>query len=357
MRVCIIGEGISVMTLAKALVNKKIYVDVFTKNKDFKLESSRTLGISKDNTDFINKNVINIKKLIWKLKKIEIFSENLINEKLVNFQDNDKELFSIIKNKDLYKVLEKSLLKNKFFKKKIINNKKLSFIENYKLIINCDNSNIITKKFFNKKIVKRYNSFAYTTIIKHEKILNNSASQIFTKLGPLAFLPISSTQTSVVYSVPNSFQKETKIIEELIRFYNFNYKIDKIDKIDKFKLESLNLRSYYHKNILAFGDLLHRVHPLAGQGFNMTIRDIKVLLNIIVYKKNLGLPLDDSINNEFENYAKHRNSIFLNGIDFIYEFFNFERKTKNNFLSKSVKLISNNPLVGKILTRIADKGL
>ena len=35
------------------------------------------------------------------------------------------------------------------------------------------------------------------------------------------------------------------------------------------------------KNILSFGDLIHKVHPLAGQGFNMTIRDIKSLSNII----------------------------------------------------------------------------
>ena len=41
---------------------------------------------------------------------------------------------------------------------------------------------------------------------------------------------------------------------------------------------------YYHQNILAFGDLLHRIHPLAGQGFNMTIRDIKILLKIIKNK-------------------------------------------------------------------------
>ena len=48
---------------------------------------------------------------------------------------------------------------------------------------------------------KNYNSFAYTTIIKHEKLKNNKAIQIFTKKGPLAFLPISETETSVVYSV------------------------------------------------------------------------------------------------------------------------------------------------------------
>ena len=72
--------------------------------------------------------------------------------------------------------------------------------------------------------------------------------------------------------------KKVNDINELIKQYNFKYKINKIDKIENFELRSLNLRSYYHKNILAFGDLLHKIHPLAGQGFNMTIRDIKVLL-------------------------------------------------------------------------------
>ena len=52
------------------------------------------------------------------------------------------------------------------------------------------------------------------------------------------------------------------------------------------------MRSYYHKNILAFGDLIHKIHPLAGQGFNMTIRDIKILNDIIQKKIDLGLPLD-----------------------------------------------------------------
>jgi len=83
-------------------------------------------------------------------------------------------------------------------------------------------------------------------------------------------------------------------------------------------LNSLNLRSYYHKNILAFGDLLHKIHPLAGQGFNMTIRDIEVLLEIIKKKVNLGLSLDSSVNVEFQNKIKHKNFIFSNGIDLIF---------------------------------------
>ena len=97
-------------------------------------------------------------------------------------------------------------------------------------------------------------------------------------------------------------------------------------------MQSCALRNYYHKNILAFGDLLHRIHPLAGQGFNMTIRDINILMNIIKEKIDLGLPIDSSVNSQFENKLKHKNYIFLNGIDLIHEFFNFERKFDNSFL-------------------------
>ena len=38
--------------------------------------------------------------------------------------------------------------------------------------------------------------------------------------------------------------------------------------------------------------MLHRVHPLAGQGFNMTIRDLKILTKIIEDKIELGMQLD-----------------------------------------------------------------
>ena len=353
MRVCILGNGLSAISLAKALVNQNIYVDIFTEKKELKLNKSRTLGISNNNIHFFNKYIINIEKLIWKLKKIEIFSENLKKENLLNFENNKNYLFSTVKNYDLYKLLIKNLNKNKYYKKKLYRGKSLSFINEYDLIINCDYFHNITKKYFNKKIVKEYNSRAYTTIIKHENILNDSAIQIFTKKGPLAFLPISSKETSIVYSI----NKKEENIEELIKSYNFRYKINKIGKIDSFELKFLNLRSYYHNNILAFGDLLHRIHPLAGQGFNMTIRDIKTFINIIKNRNELGLPLDISVNDEFENCLKHKNYIFSNGIDLIHKFFNLERKTKNTILSKSIQVLGKNPSINKMFTKIADRGI
>ena len=72
----------------------------------------------------------------------------------------------------------------------------------------------------------------------------------------------------------------------------------------------MNLRRYHHKNILAFGELTHKIHPLAGQGFNMIIRDIKTLLTIVKHKVDLGMPLDISVNKEFEKETKSKLYIF-----------------------------------------------
>ena len=99
---------------------------------------------------------------------------------------------------------------------------------------------------------------------------------------------------------------------EIININNPKYKIQKIEKLSNFKLSLSNLRNYHHKNILAFGDLLHRIHPLAGQGFNMTIRDIRVLSEIIQNKIDLGMQLDNSILMEFENKTRNKNFLFSN---------------------------------------------
>jgi len=356
MRVCILGSGLTALTLAKALVNQNIFVDLVSPDKNDKINHSRTIGISKSNFNFFNRNIINIEKISWKLNKIEIYNEKNKGEKILNFENSNNQLFSIVKNYQLYEALNKNLFKNKYFKK-IQSKKKLIKLEKYNLIVNTEYNNAFTRKYFSNKIEKTYNSAAYTTEINHEKISNQIAVQIFTKIGPLAFLPLSKNKTSIVYSIYNPKDLDRKKIINLIKKHNIKYKIKKIEKIENFELKSFNLRSYYHNNILAFGDLLHRIHPLAGQGFNMTIRDINFLINIIKNKIDLGLPIDSSVNHEFEKKLKHKNFIFSNGIDFVQEFFNFERKFKNDILSKSVKILGKNRFLNKLFTKVADKGI
>ncbi len=358
MKICIIGNSLTSLTLAKALVNKGIFVDVFCKNKNIDPDKSRTIGISKSNINFFNNNISKINKILWPIKKIKIFSENSGDNELIEFEEPNNHLFSIINNFSLYNQLNSELNKIKYFKVKYdIPFKKLDNL-GYDLIINCDPNHLITKKFFSKKFEKKYHSFAFTTIIEHKKLaLNNTAIQIFTKKGPIAFLPISNNKTSIVYSMRIKDGEQNSDIEKLINKFNPNFEIRKIHKISKFKLKSFNLRKYYKSNILAFGDLLHKLHPLAGQGFNMSLRDIKKLLDVINKKIELGLALDQSVCNEFQNKTKTRNFVFSEGIDFIYEYFNSENKIKNNLIDTSIKYIGKNKYMNDYFKKIADEGL
>jgi len=363
MNICIIGDNLTGLSLAKNLVNKKINVHIYHQNKTKNFSSNRTIGISKNNLEFFRKEIHKFsKKIFWKIKKIEIYSEKLDKENLLSFENDKEDLFYMVKNDELYASLIKEIVKNKYFKKKLIRNK--LFYENilkekkYDLIINCDSNNFLSNKFFIKKMEKNYDNFAYTTILKHTNIKNNVATQVFTKNGPVAFLPIGNSETSIVCSLDtkNKEYKDSEILD-LISRNNPKYHIRKIFKISRFKLNSSNLRNYHHENILAFGDLLHRIHPLAGQGFNMTIRDIKALSEIIQKKIDLGMQLDSTILSDFEKKMKNKNFLFSNSVDFIYEVFNFDKETRNKNFIKILKIIGKNKNLTNFFIKCADKGL
>ena len=104
MNACIIGDGLTSLSLAKNLINKKINVHIYHQNKIQKLTPSRTIGISKKNLDFFKKEIYKIpKKNCWEIKKIEIYSQKLKNENLLNFENKKNDLFYMVKNDELYK--------------------------------------------------------------------------------------------------------------------------------------------------------------------------------------------------------------------------------------------------------------
>ena len=226
--------------------------------------------------------------------------------------------------------------------------------KNYNLIINSELNNPITKKYFQKRIEKNYKSLAHTAIIDHKKIENKIATQIFTKNGPLAFLPLSNNQTSIVYS-NNSIKLINKIsLLKIINEHNNKYKITKISNVESFGIKFLVLRDYFFKNILSFGDLIHRVHPLAGQGFNMTIRDIKSLSNILEENIKLGVDDGEMIAQKFQENNKHINFMYGLGIDTINSFFKIDNKLRNNLSEPIFKILKGNKFLNKYATFLSN---
>ena len=361
MKICLIGDGITNQILAIFLVKRKIKVDLYSSFNKSDNKKTRTIGLTNNNKKFLEKNINNFGKLLWPINSIKIFNQSSQDKEIINFNKSKEAKFYIFKNNNFKNLLKKKLNKNKYFsKKKIKSNSFYSKVikMNYDIIINSDYNNIISSKFFNKKIDKDYKSTAYTTIVTHKSIHNHEASQVFTNIGPLAFLPLSNTRTSIVYSIKNSSNiTNENEITKLIKKYNLKYNILDLDKIEKFNVRSSFLKNYYHLNILAFGDLLHRVHPFAGQGFNMTIRDIKSFIELVDNRISLGLAIDKSLLHNFEKKNKSINLIFGTGLDLVNQFFIFDSKISNNLSNKIFPILNKSKFFKNYASKFADQGI
>ncbi len=361
MRICLLGKNLTNLVLANILANKKLYLDIYYNDKlaEQRKTSSRTLAISHRNYSFLKDKNKKFNLKSWPTRSIKIFLEKGKLEELFEFKNNNQNNFFLLKYSKLYNFYLKNSKKNKYIKfvKLKNNNDKTFYKKNYNLIINSDSKSHISKKFFSKKIKKNYNSIAYTLIISHKKVKNNIAMQIFTKKGPLAFLPLSNRQTSIVFSYNGLNKIQFKEIKKILDKFNNKYEIIKFGKVENFSLRFSMLRNYCYKNILSFGDLTHQIHPLAGQGFNMTIRDIKILSSIIDDRINLGLEIDGSVGNDFEKKVKHLNFIYGSGIDLIYNFFNLDKKLGNSLSDQLFKIFRKNNILNKYATYFSDKGI
>ena len=99
---------------------------------------------------------------------------------------------------------------------------------------------------------------------------------------------------------------------------------------------------YYHKNIIAFGELLHKIHPLAGQGFNLAIGDILQITDTMLWAKERGLDLGSRVVlNKYVNNRKFWVNSVTKMTDSIDWFFsNTSNNSQNTF--GSLLSVSNN---------------
>ena len=332
-------------------------LNIYSNKKFQNIKTDRTIALSRENfyyLKFVTKSSITP----CKSKEIKIFTESSQSKEIINFIKKNKEVFNLVSYSKLNEIFLKKMKKSKFIKLYHLDTSSsliLNKIKKYDLVINSENKNFISNKFFTNKIKKNYRSRAYTFIINHNRKDNDIAIQVFTKFGPLAFLPLSNTKTSIVFSYKGVKIDDEKIVD-IFKKYNSFYSFAKINKIENFSLSFEMLRNYTYNNILAFGDLIHRIHPLAGQGFNMTIRDIKIISRLVNDRISLGLPIDISVAEDFQNSTKHLNYLYGKAIDGIYEFFRLDSNINNSISKPVFSILNKNSIFKKYSNILSDKG-
>ena len=363
-RICIVGDGLSGLMTAVVLGKVPgIEVNLIAK-KGIKNADKRTTAISETNYKFINQNITYLgQKLFWPSKKIELFYEtSKENINFLNLKEANSNLMYVFENDKVKSLLLKEISKSKIklIKKDV---KNLEELKNYDLIILCigGQSRIYDKIIKTRSIEKNYKEIAITGYVRHNfKSLNTS--QFFLKEGPLAILPFSKNYFSFVWSVKkyffeNNSKKITNLVKEkIIKLLNFNQDIT-ISNIQSYPISLTLRRQYYQKNILILGEGLHTIHPVAGQGFNLVLRDIKKLKEITKYYVGLGISLKNSFAlNDFYNNRKPENTIMSLGVDATHSFFK-QNRYLDPFKEIIIKNIKNNDTLKKFSKIISNRGL
>tara|TARA_B100000035_G_scaffold108459_1_gene92014 strand:+ start:12293 stop:13414 length:1122 start_codon:yes stop_codon:yes gene_type:complete len=324
----IVGGGLVGSLAAIALFKKKYKVLLVEKNNSFP-NDQRTLAVNANSRDFL-------KSLgIWQELEIEqepineIIIKDYVNKDNLIFQNEGESMGSVIFNKSLLKISRDYLKKNNILLSGInfnlLNFESLQKIsirqKDYffkKIIISTGKNNQ------NSKIIKK-NTFssmhnAYVGFFNHKKNHHQKAYEIFTPQGPLAVLPSPSDQkksSTFIFSTKNkmTYNSLLKILNNF--FYYSHGKINLRSSISFFPI-SPHLSQSIQKNILLIGDTAHSIHPVAGQGWNLGIKDIQELCKCL---DNYSL---DDIN--FDKIYSSKRIIenmsylkFTNLINFLYE--------------------------------------
>ena len=386
-KICIIGGGLTGLITAITLSKLNLSIDLVTNDLKQKTKSNRTTAVSQSNSEFLKRlDTLNFPpNFFWPSSEMKLYAEKKQDYifKILELKENKKQKKKILymfDNSKMHKILINKINKIKNISLKsntqvsqilssnVLKNVKFNNnIYKYNLVILCtgDNSALVQKFFRQRSLKRSYDEISITTILKHSYLKNNISRQFFLNNGILALLPISNLKTSIVWSVKKNiincnFEKKDLFFKKKIKFYASQY-LKKIKFDTNLQFRNLNFsirKKYYQDRTLLFGDALHVVHPLAGQGFNMILRDLINLKKIMKNKIDLGLDVGsvDTLQ-ELTSIIKPRNFIYAAGIDLIKNCFSLEKKGLKNFRNKIILEINKNNFIKNTFFDIADKGI
>jgi len=372
-KICIIGGSLTGLTTAISLSKLNCEIDLIIGDNNFKTKSNRTVAISENNFNFLNKLKITkfFKKEVWPCSIMKLYTEIKNKDFLEIFElNNNYKILYMFENSKIIKLMMNKIkkiysikIKDKAKVSAILNHgvlKEVKFNNNsykYNLVIVCAgyNSSLVKNTFNDQMIENSYKELAITTTLNHDKIKNNTVRQIFLDNEIIALLPISNTQTSVVWSIKNYIKRKNNLfLKNKIKFYAKKYlkNIKFISDIEYRDLKFVIRNKYYLDRVLLFGDALHVVHPFVGQGFNMILRDLASLEKLLEKKISLGLDIgSNDILSEFSEEIKPRNFAFSVSVDLLKNSFNYK-----NFRNNTLKIINKSNFAKDIFYNIADKG-
>ncbi len=168
-----------------------------------------------------------------------------------------------------------------------------------------------------------YGQTALVCAIEHETPHNGIAHQFFMPSGPLAILPLPGRRTSIVWSTTT--EEATRInalpdagyLEVLKpRFGSFLGTIRLAGKRFTYPLDLTLAERYVVPRVALVGDAAHGVHPIAGQGLNLGLRDVAALAEVLTEARRRGEDFASlSVLERYQRWRRFDSTVLALGMD------------------------------------------
>ena len=368
--IVIFGSGLSAKTMALVARNAGLSFNIVTdKNFGNKINNdTRSLALSVASKKMLKVLGANIKAEA--VKKMIVIEGGLGDEKIKSRLTFDRELVDediafIAEHSVIEKSLDKALkleddelvreevakIQREKHKTKVTFKNKKSFM--CRAVIFTEILNSEFQDMYNVKYnFYEYGQAAISATLRHSKNHKGYAFQFFQKNGPLALLPMNNKRgnnysslvwTEKIDNIP-SLLSSKKSLEESLNNLCSDYlgKISISKGPSSFILKKLTGIKSISNSAIFVGDALRAMHPMAGQAWNQSLRDIAYIADAIAESQKLGLDLFQCPSiSLFDKKRKIETEALINSIGFLNSIYHADTSIAKGLRRNIMKLADN----------------
>tara|TARA_B100000674_G_scaffold433440_1_gene391852 strand:- start:124 stop:1350 length:1227 start_codon:yes stop_codon:yes gene_type:complete len=368
--IVIFGSGLSAKTMALVARNAGLSFNIVTdKNFGNKINNdTRSLALSVASKKMLKVLGANIKAEA--VKKMIVIEGGLGDEKIKSRLTFDRELVDediafIAEHSVIEKSLDKALkleddelvreevakIQRDKYKTKVTFKNKKSFM--CRAVIFTEILNSEFQDMYNVKYnFYEYGQAAISATLRHSKNHKGYAFQFFQKNGPLALLPMNNKRgnnysslvwTEKIDNIP-SLLSSKKSLEESLNNLCSDYlgKISISKGPSSFILKKLTGIKSISNSAIFVGDALRAMHPMAGQAWNQSLRDIAYIADAIAESQKLGLDLFQCPSiSLFDKKRKIETEALINSIGFLNSIYHADTSIAKGLRRNIMKLADN----------------
>jgi len=235
------------------------------------------------------------------------------------------------------------------------------------LMIGADGRNSATREWLGIGIKKSdYNQSAIVCNVAHELDHENVAVEHFLPAGPFAVLPMTKSpqgkhRSSIVWTEHGG--EAAKILKLSPEDFDarlqrlFGPHLDAVHHVSPpmaYPLGLMHADTYIGERVALMAEAAHVIHPIAGQGLNLSMRDVAVLTELIVEHLRLGLDIGSGALLKSYETARRRDTLLMAGVtDILNRLFSNNLQTIRGARDLGLGIVEKFPLLKRYFARQA----